>query len=60
MARDQELGAERDRISDSTAIREGWSEKGRRWYEEMKEEEASIAPWLSLEWTGEWMRVRRG
>lgn len=37
-----------------------WSEQGRRWYEELKEEEATIAPWLSLEWTGERMRVRRG
>ncbi|MHB1162076.1 MAG: hypothetical protein ACYC3V_17360 [Chloroflexota bacterium] len=39
---------------------EGWSEEGRRWYEELKEEEGSIAPWLSLEWTGQRMRVRRG
>lgn len=39
---------------------QGWSEEGRRWYEELKAEESTIAPWLSLEWTGERMRVRRG
>ncbi|MGI5835708.1 MAG: hypothetical protein ACOX87_04340 [Chloroflexota bacterium] len=38
----------------------GWSEQARRWYEELKEQETAIAPWLSLEWTGERMRVRRG
>lgn len=39
---------------------EGFSETARRWHEELKQEEGSIAPWLNLEWTGEDMDVKRG
>ncbi len=42
------------------ASEEGFSEEGRRWYEELKDEEESLAPWLNLEWTGKQMKVRRG
>ncbi len=37
-----------------------WREDALRWYLELREDEQVIAPWLSLEWTGERMRVRRG
>lgn len=39
---------------------EGFSETARRWHEELKQEEDSIAPWLNLEWTGENMDAKRG
>ncbi len=37
-----------------------WSEEGRRWYQELKGEEDSLAPWLNWEWTGDQMKARRG
>lgn len=49
-----------DEVGGSGTAGEGLSERARRWYEELKEEESAIAPWLGLEWTGERMRVRRG
>ncbi|HEX2987119.1 MAG TPA: hypothetical protein VHS06_03000 [Chloroflexota bacterium] len=42
--------------SDSSA----WSEEAKGWYEELKTQEDDLAPWLSVEWTGEEMKVNRG
>jgi hypothetical protein len=36
-----------------------WREDARQWYEELKGDEFTIAPWLNFEWTGERMRIRR-
>ena len=36
-----------------------WRDDARDWYLELKQDESVIAPWLSLEWTGERMRARR-
>ncbi|MGE5620646.1 MAG: hypothetical protein ACM3US_15470 [Sphingomonadaceae bacterium] len=58
--RDREEPNPADSPTPEPASEGGWSEEGRRWYEELTEEEGTIAPWLSFEWTGEQMRVRRG
>ncbi len=54
-----ERGRTAPSTSDSTPDA-GWTERGRQWHEELKEEEGNIAPWLNLEWTGQEMRVERG
>ena len=45
---------------DGSTPDDGFGESARRWHEELKQQEGSIAPWLNLEWTGEDMDVKRG
>lgn len=57
---DQPGDGSNDKDSPSTPPDGRWREDAYQWYSELKGEEHAIAPWLSLEWTGERMRVRRG
>ncbi len=51
---DRELTSEADPLQSAH-----WRDDALQWYLELKQDENVIAPWLSLEWTGDRMRVRR-
>jgi hypothetical protein len=49
-----------DHDRETSAQGSDWSEEAIKWHAELKAQEDKLAPWLSVEWTGEQMKVNRG